>query len=487
MPAPGDLAQRLPKPGELWAEKYRILGLVGAGAMGCVLAAEHLLLGGRVALKFMADEGASSGARFMREARSAQALASEHVVRVFDVGVERGLPYLVMELLEGTDLAAWLRRTGPLPVPEAVDYVLQACAGVAAAHAQGIVHRDLKPSNLFRTLRTNGRPLIKVLDFGISKELERVEREATAPRSLLGSPHYMSPEQLRNPRSVDARTDVWSLAVTLYTLLRGEPPFVGENVAELSISIATDEPKSLREAAPEVPRALELVLLEALEKRPEARIASVVELARRLVAFASPGGKLVAEQLTMQFGSAPIDGTGRAAETPREGSRLPELAGELTLTDAGERPQTPREGARSASDPGGARFASSPARALWIVAFGGACALIVWRLSTAEREPQPGAPPLDVVGRLVNSVATVTPLAEVSARTAPEPLASVANSSPPSRVPPPRDAPSRVPRTASSRPPAPSAAPGPSAAAVGRGSKSAHTRAVNIDGFPIVD
>src|SRR5215831_21397407 len=218
---PNGSSNEVPRLGEVLANKYRVLEGLGAGGMGVVLLVEHMELGQRMAIKMMrpdavGDVGAVT--RFLREARAAAGLESEHVVRIFDVGtLESGVPYMVMELLRGEDLSRVLHANGPLPISEAVDYVLQACHAIAEAHGLGIVHRDLKPSNLFLTRRSDGSPLIKVLDFGVSKIAAAEGRnDLTCSNAVLGSPVYMSPEQAKNARSVDARADVWSLGVILH-------------------------------------------------------------------------------------------------------------------------------------------------------------------------------------------------------------------------------------------------------------------------------
>jgi serine/threonine-protein kinase len=208
--------------GRVLLGKYRIEHVLGHGGMGMVLGARHLELGELFALKLLlphalADEDLKH--RFAREARAAARLKGEHAARVHDIGrLEDGAPYMVMEYLEGTDLRALLRARGPLPAAEAVDYMLQACHAIREAHALGIVHRDLKPANLFLARRPDGSACMKVLDFGISKELGSVAGDLTKTGELLGSPLYMSPEQMVRRRDVDGRSDVWALGVVLYEL-----------------------------------------------------------------------------------------------------------------------------------------------------------------------------------------------------------------------------------------------------------------------------
>jgi serine/threonine-protein kinase len=268
--------------------KLRVERVIGRGGMGTVAIATHIQLDQRVAIKIAHDEVASDPAfveRFMREARACARLRSEHVCRVSDVGqLESGAPYFVMELLEGSDLASVIAHR-PLAIEVAADYMLQVCTGLAEAHALGIVHRDLKPSNLFVTKRLDGSPLIKVLDFGIAKAPTAAsELELTRTATVLGSPRYMSPEQLRSPRDVDARADIWALGAILYEMVSGRVPFPAISITELSVMIAVDAPKPL-DVEPEFLR----VVLRCLEKSADRRYPDVAALAADLVAFAPRG------------------------------------------------------------------------------------------------------------------------------------------------------------------------------------------------------
>jgi serine/threonine protein kinase len=216
--------------GAMLAGKYRIEHVLGEGGMGVVVAATNEALRQRVAIKLLrsgALANAKALGRFEREARAAASLRSNHVARVLDVGkLEDGRPYMVMEYLEGQDLGDVIDRVGEMPVHEAVDYVLQACEAIAEAHAAGIIHRDLKPKNLFLSRTVDGRPLVKVLDFGISKMEDAAEdMSLTRTTEIIGSPSYMSPEQLRASKGVDVRTDIWALGVILFELLTKKLPF----------------------------------------------------------------------------------------------------------------------------------------------------------------------------------------------------------------------------------------------------------------------
>ena len=278
--------------GQILAGKYRIERVLGEGGMGRVVAAVHEQLHQRVAIKFLLPEAMAmpeAVERFLREARASVRLRSEHVGRVIDVGtLEDGAPYIVMEFLEGTDLDGELARRKALPPVEAIDYVLQACEAIAEAHSHGLVHRDIKPANLFLTRRADGSPLIKVLDFGIAKAAPTDPSfNMTRTRAVMGSPGYMSPEQLRSSRRVDARSDIWSLGIVLYQLLSGRQPFGGETFSDLCINIATEAPAPL--AIPGLSPDLAAAIMRCLEKDPAHRYQNVAELAAALEPFAHTG------------------------------------------------------------------------------------------------------------------------------------------------------------------------------------------------------
>jgi serine/threonine-protein kinase len=262
--------------------------------MGTVLAAHHELLDMPVAVKLLSPDfvrNAPMVERFLREARAAARLKSEHVARVTDVGtLESGQPYIVMELLQGEDLEQRRQRMGVLPIADAVDTVLQALEAMAQAHAVGIVHRDLKPGNLFLALLPDGRQVVKVLDFGIAKLI--ASDEGGAARSItgehaLGSPSYMAPEQIRNSSQIDQRVDVWAIGVILYDLLTGQLPFPGETVGEIFGNVLVGSLEPVRSLRPEVPEDLGATVARCLEKEPEKRFANVYELAAALAPHGS--------------------------------------------------------------------------------------------------------------------------------------------------------------------------------------------------------
>jgi serine/threonine-protein kinase len=282
------------REGEVLAGKYRVERVLGVGGMGVVVAATHLDLLEPRALKFMlptALDNAEAVERFLREARAAARLRSEHVAKVHDVGrLDNGAPYMVMEYLAGADLGAVLKQRGPLPAHEAALYTIQACSALAEAHDAGIIHRDLKPANLFLTHRPDGSPCVKVLDFGISKMgAAGSDFEMTKTHAVLGSPHYMSPEQMRSARNVDARSDVWSLGVILYKLTTGKAPFRGQNITELISAVLEGAPPPPSQLRAGLPFALDAVVARCLRRKPEERFQSVTDLAAALMPFAPRG------------------------------------------------------------------------------------------------------------------------------------------------------------------------------------------------------
>jgi eukaryotic-like serine/threonine-protein kinase len=279
--------------------KYRIVRKLGEGGMGVVYEAVHTRIGQRVALKMLLPEVIDVPdvvSRFDREARAASRLKSENTARVLDVDVsDGGLPYMVMEFLDGSDLGRVLEDGGALPVVDAVDYVLQACNAMAEAHANGVIHRDLKPSNLFVTQSENGRR-VKVLDFGISKVENDADGRVTATQTVVGTPLYMSPEQVRSAKHVDARTDIWSLGIILYELLAGRTPFEGSTTAA-AVSICVDAPPPLATFRSDVPAELEQAILKALHKEPSGRYPNVKALAEAISSFGSGAIKTPASSL----------------------------------------------------------------------------------------------------------------------------------------------------------------------------------------------
>ncbi len=278
--------------GEVLTNKYRVERVLGAGGMGVVVAATHLQLDKLVALKFLRREALKNPkfvSRFEREARAAARLRSEHAARIIDVGrLETGLPYTVMEYLEGHDLAAILQQCGTIAVPDACDFIIQACDAIAEAHSLGIVHRDLKPGNLFLANTSHGKQVVKVLDFGISKShMAADDPTMTSTQEVLGSPRYMSPEQMRSAKDVDGRTDIWSLGVILYELVTGQAPFHADTLTALCLKIAMEPLPALPVPPTALPPGFDAIIHRALEKDQVHRYQSANELAHALAPFAS--------------------------------------------------------------------------------------------------------------------------------------------------------------------------------------------------------
>jgi eukaryotic-like serine/threonine-protein kinase len=300
------------KPGEVLAGKYRIERVLGMGGMGVVVLATHLQLDERVAIKFLlpnALQMPEAVARFAREARAAVKIKSEHVARVTDVGtLETGCPYMVMEYLHGRDLAQLVQDQGPLPIEQAVDCLLQACEAIAEAHALGIVHRDLKPSNLFLIHRADGSACVKVLDFGISKTTGMAgsgpDLGMTRTTAVMGSPLYMSPEQMASARNVDVRTDIWALGAILYELCTGQVPFAADTMPQLCAMVLQEPAPPIRNRLPLAPEGLENAILRCLEKVPSNRYQNVAEFAAALLPFGPRWGSASVERISRVLAAA---------------------------------------------------------------------------------------------------------------------------------------------------------------------------------------
>jgi serine/threonine protein kinase len=302
-PSSRTVPKALPKEGDLVDGKYRIERVIGEGGMGRVYAAHHEVLDQRVAIKLLFAEVAERPnvvERFLREAKAAAKLKSDYVARVMDAGTaESGLPFIVMECLEGADLMELVKLNGPMPEGEVVDIMLQALEAIAHAHAAEIVHRDLKPSNIFLALGADGTNVVKVLDFGIAKSLSAASTEDTTltGQNMMGSPAYMSPEQIRNARTVDTRSDLWSLGVVMYELMTGKLPFEGEGIGELLAAVLEQAPMPARARKKDVSEALEKIMVRALARDREQRYASAAEFARALAPFASSRYRPLADRI----------------------------------------------------------------------------------------------------------------------------------------------------------------------------------------------
>jgi eukaryotic-like serine/threonine-protein kinase len=406
------------REGEILAGKYRIDRVLGVGGMGAVVAARHLQLDTKVAIKFLlpamlANREAVS--RFAREAQAAVKITSEHVARVFDVGtLGNGAPYMVMEYLEGGDLAAWLQQRGPMPIEQAVEFVLQACVAVADAHGLGIVHRDLKPANLFCIRRSDGQFLIKVLDFGISKSAESSGMSVTSTSAVLGSPLYMSPEQMQSPKGVDTATDIWALGIVLFELLSGRVPFEGETFGELAVKVATQPAPPIRRFRPDVPPNLDAAIRKCLQPDRRNRHRNVADLAVALLPFAPRRGRASVERISgilQSTGLTPSD-----ANLPPSPTVPPTLATPGTVAPVGRT-------APGVTLPGRSGRAAVVAGLLGAVAVVGTVGTVAFErtrrgpVHTGELAvaSSPGASPAVDVPK----VATAQPLAEVQAAAPP--------------------------------------------------------------------
>jgi serine/threonine-protein kinase len=364
--------------GQIVADKYRIDAVVGSGGMGVVVAATHIELGQRVAIKLLRDVSPEGQARFSREARLLVRLKSAHVARVFDVGsLDDDTPYIVMELLEGSDLGKVLDERKRLGVEESVDWVLEAMCAIAEAHALGMVHRDLKPANLFVASGAGGTKVVKVLDFGVSKLLDERPEGLTNEGVTLGSPGYMSPEQIDNSRDVDVRSDIYALGAILYRFVTGRMPYKGDTIVSVMASMTVDPLPPLRSLAPDAPDAFAAAIEKALAKDRNARFADVAELATALAPFGSRRARTSLDEILATVGA------------PREPSR-PVAFSEPPLAETIARPlsRPPR------------------AKATTLPLIGAACVLAVGAAAVAftiaTREPPPRvaippdtAPPID--------------------------------------------------------------------------------------------
>ncbi len=449
------------EPGSVLAGKYRIESLLGRGGMGQVFLATHLQLNEPLAIKLLHRNLIDSPEtldRFLQEGRAAAKIKSEHIARVLDLGMlEDGSPYMAMEVLEGSDLAKTLKKDGPLPIPKAVDFILQACEALSAAHSIGIIHRDLKPSNLFLTQRADGTPWIKVLDFGISKFLH-AGHSHTQTSDVLGSPPYMSPEQIRSTKHVDHRSDIWSLGTILFELLTGRTPFMADTMADLCIKIVAEPSPPLSSVLPGAPPGLEAILLKCHEKDPGARYASVEDLASALKPYVMSAQRTVAAGPVMES----LRKSGAAAVKTVMASPADLL--HVSNSSANQNnpistyPETSRAGNTSVKwnnsidnkpAQGSARKNSwlIPSIALGAIFIIGIAAFLGWRVGRAEEERQSSAESSPIALPAAASVTELAPMPVESESAAP-PMA-VASEKPKTPAKPP---PAKQPAAASTKP-----------------------------------
>jgi eukaryotic-like serine/threonine-protein kinase len=328
--------------GQVLEGKYRVDAILGQGGLGVVVACTHMGLGERRAVKMLRRDVLSDHdavQRFIREARAAGQLKSEHVAKVFDVNLHDGdLPFMVMEFLEGADIGQLLEERTTLGATWAVDLTLQAAEALAEAHSHGIVHRDVKPSNLFVTWRPDGSAIVKVLDFGISKSPIGTDMKLTQTQSVLGTPAYMSPEQMRSAHMVDSRSDIWSLGCVLYEMIEGVRPFEADSFSEMCVKVACDPPRPMVIASP----ALAKVIERCLAKQPDERFASMADLGRDLVPFASnpPQAQHLVERIGRMLRRSVLGWDGADSTNSLPAVSRAQLAPQLT--DKIERPERTR-------------------------------------------------------------------------------------------------------------------------------------------------
>ena len=445
------------QPGDVLAGKYTVERVLGVGGMGVVVAARHIHLDEHVAIKFMLPAVAAHGgelvARFMREGRAAAKIRSEHVARVTDVGtLEHGVPYLVMEYLRGRDLQEVLDAEGQLPAEDALDFVLQAGEALAEAHSLGIVHRDLKPANLFLAHRADGSPCIKVLDFGISKMSTAGESGVTRSQATMGSPLYMSPEQVMSAGNVDARADIWSLGVILYQLVAGRLPFEGESVAQVVFKVVQAPAPPLREIVPHVHPAVDAAVMRCLEKDRAARFQSVGELAVALASAAPARAEVSIERITRLLSN-------NSSRPPATSGRPPSQTPAFALTSPEAAPPMRRVGLVVL------------AVLLFLSVGVGAAALVVKQRAQAR--------PATATSERTTSGASAASLPVASVAPAPLPSSAALAPEPPAPV---TGAPSAVPHAVSPPKPRPALAPPtPPGSAPGRTFPTAHRTVVPDD------
>ncbi|MFO0552602.1 MAG: serine/threonine-protein kinase [Polyangiaceae bacterium] len=353
-----ELSDSLPvREGMVIGGKFRVEKLLAAGGMGAVLRAHHEILDKPVAIKLIRPELATRrdiAQRFLREARAAAKITSDYVARVTDVDLlDEKTPFMVMEFLEGQDLNALMEKRGRLPIALAVDLTLQGLLGLEAAHAKGVVHRDLKPSNLFLEERSDGSRRVKLLDFGISKVLDADDTAlkagaTTSAGQMLGTPRYMSPEQVASAKNVDHRTDLWAMGLILYEMLTAVYPFEGSSSGQILANILTTQVQPLRELRPDVPEDLSEVLEKCLAKDRDARFPDARNMMFALAPFASKRMQALLHE------HDEIAGDPTATERPRAaGARSPaplDRASDVASEPTRAAPSTPTKATRIARE-----------------------------------------------------------------------------------------------------------------------------------------
>jgi serine/threonine-protein kinase len=367
------IAPRDPLIGRVLHDRYKVEKRIGKGGMGIVYLAEHVLLRRKVALKTLSERAFASDeliARFHREATAAAAVGNEHVVGVTDMGqLDDGSYFVVLEYLDGIEVAHAVAEDGPFKVRRAARLIMQLCEALTAVHAAGIVHRDLKPENLFLVEKNGDRDFLKVLDFGVCKARgsERFgERPLTRTGASLGTPQFMAPEQIENSAAADARTDIYAAGAILFFVLTGRPAFDDAALPRLFMRICSEPPPPIRATRPELPEALEAVIARAMARDPDDRFQSSEELRAALEPFAT--GDTPFESAQTQIIATPavpasmtLELLPRSAFTPKRvvhGAVLALLVG-AALAASALTGRTPESGPRTAAPLANAQ--SSPA------------------------------------------------------------------------------------------------------------------------------
>ena len=458
-----------PQPGEVLDGKYLVERLIGEGGMGAVAKATHMLRRAPVALKFMSPAVlALKGAveRFVNEGVAASQIDSDHVVKVFDVGLmPSGAPYLVMEYLEGCDLAQLLTQAGgQLDVTRTVHFALQILRALQTAHASGIIHRDMKPSNCFVINKDGEADFVKLVDFGISKvrsdDGTGHQANLTQTNTALGTPLYMSPEQARSPRDVDTRADLYSVGAIMYELLTGRTPHTADSgeYTEILFKIFTTDPDPIQSLRPDLPAGLAAAVQRALARDRNARFSSASEMAEALVPYADGRSANVVARLRGGRGFSLVPSTAPAP-----------LAAAVAVTPP--RPATDTGVSREAAGtgaPGPGRGGTIAVVALLagMLLLGGTTAVLVMRRSPphtpdhARLEATTGAPGVPSATVVARATVDPTALPATSDPTAASPsaqLAPLASTSPsPSAIPSAVASATSAAASASSKPHAPS-------------------------------
>jgi eukaryotic-like serine/threonine-protein kinase len=413
--------------GELLAGRYRVERVLGCGGFGAVYMATDSVIGRNVAIKVLAQQHIHSEdtkERFLREARALAVLQGEHGAQLHDVGVlADGRPFLSMEYLQGHDLQEELRKRGPLPVIQAVRTVVDVCRGLAAAHAQGIVHRDLKPQNIFWAFRPDGTHVTKLLDFGVARVAQATP--LTQSGAWVGTPRFMSPEQLMSPGSVDTRADIWALGVVLYEILTAKPIFDASSAAQYASKVLTERPVPLRARMHSLDAALEAVVDRCLQQEPARRFQSVVELANALLPFSGGAAPLSSAagsspQRALALSAPPVDAASTIAGPPRAPMVAPQ-------TTAGPLVAAPRD-APARGSMGVALGLGGVTLGLLAIAALGAVALV---MRQQERAAQLSAPPSSspAAGSAAKPASGLYPRAEPSVAATPPTSAATTSAS----------------------------------------------------------